>query len=736
MQRIVHPASWVFAVVILLGGTVPVAAAPDAATQARVAELYGRLPLTFEANQGQVDGAVRFLCRGQGYTVFLTPTEAVWSLRGAQRDTAVVRMQLVGGNDDPRVVGVDPQSMTSNYLLGNDPRHWHTGVAHYARVRAAGVYPGVDLIYRGNQRQLEYDFVIAPGADPERIRLAFRGVDAIRLGAQGELILQTANGDLVQHAPVVYQEWGERRQRIAGRYVLAGARREVGFAVGRYDRTRPLIIDPVVSYSTFLGGSSNDNGFGIAVDGAGNAYVTGHTLSPTFPGVSGSSIQPANAGIEDVFVTKINPTGTAIVYSTFLGGSAHDFGFGIAVDGAGHAYVTGGTNSTTFTGVTGSSIQPTNASNFFFDDAFVTKLNPAGTAIVYSTFLGGSESDIGFGIAADGAGNAYVVGETSSPTFPGVGGGSLQPAFGGGSDVFVTKIDPMGTAIVYSTFLGGTARDGGAAIAVDATGSAYVTGLTSSAIFPGVSGSSIQPARNGVRDAFVTKIDPTGTAIVYSTFLGGSFEDRGAGIAVDGAGNAHVTGVTHTNTGPPPGGASDAFATKINPGGTAIVYSLLVGGSGAETGNSIAVDGAGNAYVTGVTSSTTFPGVSGSSIQPAYGGGPSDAFVTKIDPGGAIVWSTFLGGSGIETGFAVAVDGAGSAYVTGKTSSTTFPGVSSSSLQPANGGFEDAFVIKISDQAVNAEVVIPTLSQWGSIAMALLLAALGLLSLRQRWQRA
>jgi hypothetical protein len=712
------------AAAIIAGGALPVA---DAAARARVADAYGQLPLSFEANEGQVDRAVKFLSRGQGYDLFLTPTEAVFTMKGVQRETAVVRMQFAGGRRAPRLVGLAPQPTRSNYFLGNDPRQWHIGVPSYAQVRYVGIYPGVDLVYRGNQRQLEYDFVIAPGADPSRIRLAFRGADAITIGTQGELILHTANGELVQHAPAVYQEAGGRRQRVEGRYRLlaapagdavaagAGAACQIGFAVGRYDRARPLLIDPVVSlYSTFLGGSGDDHGYVIAVDGAGNAYVTGYTYSTTFPGVSGSSIQPANSGRSEVFVTKINPGGTAIVYSTFLGGSGDDFLHAIAVDGAGNAYITGSTTSTTFPGVSGSSIQPANSGGY---DAFLTKINPGGTAIVYSTFLGGSGFDSGNGIAVDSAGNAYLTGATSSTTFPGVSGSSIQPANAGGDDdAFVTKINPEGTAIVYSTFLGGSGYDVSVRIAIDGGGNAYVTGVTDSTALTGVSGSSIQPANGGGVDTFVTKINPAGTAIVYSTFLGGSGYDSPWAIAVDAMGNAYVTGYTNSTNfpgvsgssiQPANGGGYDAFVTKINSGGTSIVYSTFLGGSGDEEGRGIAVDGAGNAYITGGTDSTTWPGVSGSSIQPAIGGG-WDAFVTEINPGGtAIVYSTFLGGSGDEEGRGIAVDGAGNIYVTGETNSITWPGVSGSSIQPANGGGYDAFVTKIGEAGLGFFTVSP-----------------------------
>jgi hypothetical protein len=715
MHRIFRLSPCACAVVILVAAALPLAAAPDAPAQVRLSEAYGKLPLSFEANEGQVDKAVRFLCRGQGTTLFLTPTEAVLSLSGQGQEAPVVGLHLAGGNADPRLVGVDPQATKSNYFIGNDPRRWHAGVAHYARVRVEGVYPGVDLVYRGNPRRLEYDFVVAPGADPAVIRLVFRGAAPIAIGPRGELILHTASGDLVQAAPTVYQEAEERRQRVEGHYVLLappaaqgageGGRQQVGFMLGRYDRARPLIIDPVLVYSSFLGGSGEDIAYSIAIDSAGNAYLTGQTASLTFPGVSAGSIQPAAGGGLDAFVTKINPAGTAIVYSTFLGGSGDDTALGIAVDGAGNAYLTGQTASTAFPGVGAGSIQPSYGGGSF--DGFVTKLNAAGSAIVYSSFLGGGGFDRGYGIAVDAAGNAYVTGQTASTAFPGVSAGSIQPVNGGGgSDAFVTKINPEGTAIVYSTFLGGGGTDLGIRIAVDGQGSAYLTGETTSGTFPGVGGTSIQPSNGGGLDAFVTKINPGGTAIVYSTFLGGSGTDAGNGIAVDGEGNAYVAGETASTTFPGvsgssiqpanAGGAFDAFVTKIDPTGTAIVYSTFLGGSGSDDAFGLAIDGAGNAYLTGRTDSTTFPGVGATSIQPANGGGTFDVFVTEINPTGtAIVYSTFLGGSGDDEGQAIAVDGTGSAYIAGQTSSTTFPGVGASSIQPGNGGGTDAFVTKI-----------------------------------------
>jgi len=490
------------------------------------------------------------------------------------------------------------------------------------------------------------------------------------------------------------------------------------------------------AYSTFLGGSGIDDVRGMAVDAAGNIYITGTTVSTTFPGVGGSSIQATNGGGTDVFVTKLDSTGTTIVYSTFLGGSGLDEGLAIAVDGAGNAYVTGDTTSPTFPGVGGGSIQPANAG---LSDVFVTKLNPTGTAILYSTFLGGSGVDDGLAIAVDGAGNAYVTGLSFSSTFAGVSGASIQSANAGNFDVFVTKINALGTATVYSTFLGGSGDDRGLGIAVDSAGNAYVAGVTSSVTFPGVGGGSIQPVNAGGSDAFVMKINPAGTAIVYATFLGGSDLDEGRGIAVDSAGSAYVAGSTASTTFPGVNGSSlqpanaggvvpgDGFVTKIDPSGAAILYSTFLGGSGADGCFGIAVDGAGSAYLTGGTASTTFPGVKSGSIQPVNAGGIEDAFVIKLDPTGtAIVYSTFLGGSDLEEGRGIGLDAAGHVYVAGFTSSATFPGVDSHSLQPANNGAADGFVTKISNAALAP--AIPTLDPRGLGLLALLLASLGLLA--------
>ena len=666
---------------------------------------YGKLPLAFEPNTGQTAPEVRFLTRGRGMTTFFTDTEAVMVLHKSEQrsrdafrrpgpppkvEQAVIRIKLEGAAQSRRVAGLEKLPGVSNYFIGNDPKKWHTDVPHYGRIEYQGVYPGIDLVWYGNQRQLEYDFVVAPGADPNQIQVAYEGVESVGVEAGGKLVLRTALGEVWQQAPRVYQEIGGRRVEVAARYALA-ARNRVRFQLAKYDRKRELRIDPLVLvYSTYLGGSSNDEGYGIAVDGMGSAYVTGATLSTNFP--TQSPYQTAYQGVQFLtFVTKLTPAGNALVYSTYVGGSNNDFGSGIAVDGAGSAYVTGYTGSNDFP--TQSPYQAEHQGGDY--DAFVTKLTPAGNALAYSTYLGGNGRDEGHGIAVDTAGSAYVTGETQSTNFPTQS--PYQATNQRGSDAFVTKLTPAGKALSYSTYLGGSGDDYAYGIAVDAAGSAYVTGETQSANFP--TQSPYQATfQQGIRDAFVTKLTPAGTALVYSTYLGGSGPDAGYGIAVDGAGSAYVTGYTGSTNFPTRspylathGGIEDAFVTKLTPAGNALIYSTYLGGMSHDWGCGIAVDGAGSAYVTGYTASPDFP--TQSPYQATYGGS-EDAFATKLTPAGnALVYSTYLGGSGEDWGEGIAVDGAGSAYVTGSTQSTNFP--TQSPYQGTNQGYDDAFVTKL-----------------------------------------
>jgi hypothetical protein len=686
-----------------------------------VTEAYGRLPLHFEANEGQAGGDVKFLARGRGYTILLNSTEAVLLLkkpeprperrnsitakakmaarpdRGAAPTASVIRMHLVGANAGSGVAGHEPLPGKVNYFIGNDPAKWRTNVPTYAQVQYTDVYPGIDLVYYGNQRQLEYDFVVRPGADHRQIMLGFEGADRLEVDAQGDLVLYTAAGDIRQRKPVIYQDVEGVRKAIAGGYVLTD-RHLVSFRVASYDANRPLVIDPVLSYSTYLGGSGQDEAARIAVDAAGHAYVTGFAESANLPTTLGA-FQTTSGGATDAFVTKLNPAGSGLVYSTYLGGSSFEEGSGIAVDAAGNAYVTGSTYSADFPTTPGS-YQPTLAGD---QDAFMTKLNSTGSGLLYSTYLGGSGPDVGRGIVVDTAGSAYVTGDTSSTDFP-TTPGAFQPAFDGLQDAFVIKLNPSGSALAYSTYLGGSDGESSGLIAVDTAGSAYVTGTTRSADFPTTPG-AFQPAFGGVQDAFVIKLTPSGSALVYSTYLGGSGTEVGWGIAVDAAGNAYVTGATGSTNFPTTSGAfqstlagvENAYVTKVAPTGSALLYSTYLGGSSGESSYSIAVDMAGNAYVTGGTGSSDFPTTSGA-FQTTLRG-DQDVFVTKLDStGSALVYSTYLGGSGGDNeGHGIAVDAAPNpnAYVVGVTSSPSFP-TTMAALQTAfGGGVSDAFVVKI-----------------------------------------
>jgi len=680
------------------------AAASQAPAHGKLPEGFGKLPLTFQVNAGQVDPAVRFVSRTQRSTLFLTPSEAVLSLRGGEDESAVVRWRMAGGNRNPRVVGESLLPTKTNYFRGNDASQWRTDIANYAQVRYQSVYPGIDVLYRGNERQVEYDFVIAPKANPGRIRMAFEGAESMTLGKDGELILRTAAGDLVQPRPYVYQEVHGRRQTIDGRYALR-ASNEVGFVLGRYDRSRALVIDPVLVWSTYLGGSIEDLGYAIAVDGSGNTYVTGATGSTDFP--TASPIQGTKAYDWDVFVTKINAAGTAIVYSTFLGGNGwNEYGLGIAVDSSGNAYITGATNATDFPGVTGGSIQSSFGGTGSNRDAFATRINAAGNAIDWSTYLGGSGDEIAYGIAADSSGNCYVVSATGSSTLSFIDGSALQPSSNGNGDAFVVKIDSSG-AKVYATFLGGSGGEFGQSIAADSSGNAWVAGVTGSTDFPGVTGGSLQSTNAGGDDLFVAKLNSGGTSLLYATYFGTSNNEWLQEMRRDGSGNIYLIGetestawpgVTGSSAQPSNAGSYDIYVTKLNSTATAITWSTYLGGSDYDASAGVGIDSSGNVYVGGMTNSTDFP-VS-SAFQSTYGGGTVDAVAAKLNSAGtAVTWSTYLGGTDEDQAFGAVADSSGNLYMVGFTDSSAFPGTSSSAIQPTYGGGVDVWVSKIANTA-------------------------------------
>jgi Beta-propeller repeat len=730
----------------------------NAAEQARVAKSFGNLPLSFEPNQGQTDAQVKFLSHNSHYNLFLTPSEAVFTLpvrsepvsaRGRRSkhsqmtSEAVLRMEMIGANPAAQVAGDTPVEGHTNYFIGRDASKWVHDVPQYARVNYRGVYPGVDLTFYGQQHQLEFDFVVKPGANADAIALGIEGAKKIATDKTGDLVLTSAAGDVRLHRPVAYQRLGDTRQPVDARFVVKGT--EIALAIGAYDRSRELIIDPSVAYSTYLGAGNEDDGYAIAVDSAGEAFVTGQTASAGFP-VKGALPTPNNAlqGTNDAFVTKMKADGTNTVYSTFLGGTGTDSGNAIVIDGSGQAYVAGSTNSTDFPSAGANPFQVSEGGGL---DAFAAVLNAAGNALVYTTYIGGSDDDSGEGIAVKGT-VIYVAGSTASADFPATApsGSTLLTTFQNGTgtsptDGFATKIDLSNTANVASVYLGGSGNDVATGIAVDASGNAYVTGATFSTDFP-VAGSAFQThcgsdgnCNGGKEDSFVTEIKADFTQYVYSTYLGGSGADDASQIVVDGSGNAYVVGVTNSSDFPIngtnaaykttlTGTSGNAYVTVVKPGGSALLYSTYLGGSGLDTALGVALGTSSppKVYITGQTSSSNFPTVS--PTQTVNGGG-NDAFVSELNPNvsgnASLIFSTYLGGTNDEDHFlaGIAVDSSGNMYVTGDTQSNkdfpVTPGTFKTTMANSGGSTcsgicRDAFVVKISPSGPAFTVAVAAIS--------------------------
>ena len=782
---------------------------------ARVGQQYAKLPLSFEGDPGRASANAAFLAHGNGYELYLTggaavlmwcpvvqgPTERAARLfAGRLRSPATceaIRMQLEGTTVTAAPAGEEPLPGTVNYFIGNDRAHWRTGIPTFARVRYQGAYPGIDLVYYGNQRQLEYDFVAAPGSDPRAIQLRFDAATRVRRSTTGDLVLSTSKRTVTFRKPAIYQVLDGRRVSIAGGFARVG-KHTVRFRLGRYDHTKPLVIDPVLEYSTFLSGSGDANeallgtsANAIAVDGEGNAYVTGSTLSTNFPVTTGAFQATDPGASPTIFVSKLNAAGTALIYSTYLGGNADDNASAIAVDADGDAYIAGQTASQNFP-VTAGALQTTNnATAGAKITAIVTELNPTGTDLIYSTYLGGSTWDGATAITVDAAGEAYVAGQTSSTDFP-VTQGAIQTtnnaAAAHTANAFVAKINPGGTALIYSTYLGGSggpetsfggcrsavaatndvlgaplgySEDGAFAIAVDAAGDAYVAGQAISTNFPVTQGAfqtQNDAAANQTDNAFVAKLNPAGSALIYSTYLGGSglskcgsdttlspAGDTAFALSIDGSGDAYVAGIAFSSNFPVTQGAFQAtnrfsytigseaypgptaFVTKLNPSGSSLVYSTYLGGSGGfidetpdfeayggDEASGLAIDGNGDAYVTGATASLNFPVTTGAyqtanASATSSGGALYNAFVTVLNPAGsALLYSTYLGGNGtnpnvesseqaVEYGdasSALALDGSGSVYIAGTAESATFP-VTSGAFQTTIPAFTSAFIAKL-----------------------------------------
>jgi aldose sugar dehydrogenase len=691
-------------------------------------EVIAKLPLSFEQNLGQVNARAQFVARGGTYNLVLTANGALLEprpvisegdrdhevVRHSRRRLAdsVLRLRLVAANLNAIPQGVDELSGKRNYLLGNDPKKWHTDVPTFRAVRYDNVYSGIDLTYYGNQQHLEYDFEVEPGADPRKIRIAFSSAARPRISANGDLVLRTATGELTQLRPVIYQQIDGQRRAVEGRYLLD--KQQVGFEIGPYDRSRALVIDPTLVYATYLGGSGDDLGSSIAVDSNNNIYIAGTTSSANFPSHNGAF--GTNAGLADIFVTKIDAAGANIIYSTYVGGSGLDRGDGLTIDNSGNAYVVGrvDSSSTNFPATTGSFGPSYRGGDF---DGVVFKLNPQGNGLVYAGFLGGEENDSTEGVAVDASGVAYVTGGTKSVAFPTTGNG-YQTNRGGDTDAYLAKINAAGSALLYSTYLGGSGTDRGSGVAIDGNGNAYLAGFAGSADFP--TENAFQNDFGGGFDAFVAQIDTKQSgldSLVLCSYLGGIGDDKAYGIAIDStATNIYVAGQTSSNNFPllnpaQPGfgGSFDAFVAKITTAGVK-VYASYIGGSGDDRGTGVAVNQAGAAYVTGFTSSANFP--IASALQSTKGGG-SDAFLTKLDAAGSsFLYSTYLGGTGNESSVStvtstnpICLDSTSNVYLTGYTASPNFPTMSP--LQGTNaGGASDGFVVKISDAAPAADYAV------------------------------
>src|SRR6266852_1790735 len=714
----------------------------EQANATEISRKYQQLPLSFEPNVGQSKTPANYIAHGKGYEVQLEPAQV--SLRfhaGMQRAASSMAMQFVDANSTSGFAALDRLPGKSNYLIGTRPEEWRTNISTFGKVLEKAVYPGIDVAYYGTQRQLEYDFVVAPGADANLIRFRMRGADSVRIDEAGDLLVALAGSELRFHKPLAYQEKASAKRAVEVAYAVDSTE-TVSFKIGKHDPKLALVIDPILSYSTYLDGSNIDGANAIALAPNGTAFIAGGTFSTDFP--TAHPLQPNHGGPDDldrdVFVAKLSADGSTLLYSTYLGGKNDDVGTGIAVDTFGDAYVTGTTRSPDYPvtqgslnvecGGDGKCGASWNPQGLIVSNGFVTKLNAAGSGLIYSTFIGYYENVRCQAIAVDNNEVAYITGPTSADIMPTVpiippatppppflrpGLGSFQAVFGGGqSDAFVMKISATGSTDLYLSYLGGSNEDIGYGIAVDGSANAYITGLTYSTDFP--TANPLQAANGGAGDAFVTKVNTQGSgaaSLVFSTFLGGNGLDQGNGVAVDRGGNLYVAGGSSSTSLVGTAGVlqvnchldaantceGDAFVAKFNSGAIpTLAYLTFLGGSFADTATGIAVEPvnppSGFAYVTGSTVSTDFP-VTDAVFQPKFGGGNADAFVAKLDPAGAtLLYSSYLGGTNTDIGYGIAADTGGNAYVAGQTCSLDFPLANPEQVTP--GGNCDAFVSKVS----------------------------------------
>jgi hypothetical protein len=687
--------------VLMLGSLTRTHAVPNAAQVEGEADSYTKL-LSFVPNRGQLDrDDVRYYAHGSGFAFHFTNDRVAIALTKGERGHAL-HLRFLGASEDAKVVAGERRRGNVNYLAASERR---TNIPTYGTVTYRDLWPGIDMAISGSGGGLKYEFRLAPGADPTDIRLAYAGASGLSVTDSGALAVATPLGPLADTRPRTYQRAGGRRVPVASSFALQGGR-SYGFSLGAYDQGRPLVIDPGLAYSTFLGGSGNEDGQSIAVDRAGSAYVVGDigTNDPSnFPTTPGA-FQPGGLAGQLSFVTKLSPDGSELVYSTLI--PAAPTADGVAVDDQGNAYVTGGTSRTDFPTTPGA-FDRTRAGTA---DRYVLKLNSTGSALIYSTYLGGSGRetlDFHHGdkrIAVDEFGQAYVTAYTDSSDFP-TTPGAHDRVLGGSQDAFVSKLNADGSDLVYSTYLGGAGLESNAVIAVDRSGGAHVAGTTDSADLATAGASDT--TYGGGSDSFVARLTNDGSALAYATYIGGSSGDSGKGIALDNEGSAYITGSTGSSDFPTTpgshdtsrGGGADAFVTKVSPDGASLAYSTLVGGTRTEQAESIAVNPRGEAHITGYTGSPDFPTTPDAIDSTLAGPLPTtqqqffDGFFTKLDPpGSAVAYSTFLGDTHHDRAFGVATVG-GRAYVTGETGSTEFP-TTPGAFDESFNGILDAFVMR------------------------------------------
>lgn len=736
---------WITSLTVLLGSVIvhslaaePVSSstssAPTRVTKSQITATMFNAPMSFEVNQGQTDPSVNFIARGSGYTLFLTPTESVMVMQQREATPStndvhdplatmepvpvtqnVVRMKLEGSNPKPIVEGQDQLPSIVNYFIGNDPAKWRTKIPTYAKVTYQEAYPGIDVAYYGNQGRLEYDFIVAPGADPNQIRIAFEGAAEMKIADSGDLLLTTALGEVRLQQPVVYQEGeGGRRQMVGASYIRKQPFQDdtVKIELAAYDVTKPLLIDPVLSFSSFLGGVGGDDASDVGIDPAGNVWVVGSTagllLAPT-----GTSYDPSyNGGPSDIFVLKVSPSGTPLVW-TYIGGSSNDHTPAITFDSSGNAWLTG---------TTGGSfpVTPDNLQAVYQGggDAFIVKLDPNGSTLLYATLYGTPLSEAGRSIAVNSGGTTvYLGGETTSPALPGSGGPVVQPNFAGVQDGFIAKINIPSVHIEYVTYLGGTARENLSKIKLDAAGNLHVVGQTFSTDFPGTALSSISSLASvqpnfggGTSDAFAIKLNANGTQLLYSTYLGGNDADAGLSVALDSIGNAVVSGNTRSPNFPLAGTpfqstrvGNDYFATKISQSGGVLIFSTYFGGIGNDSGGVVALDQSDNVYLSGQSNSCAVPHFSHPlQINVCAAGAGLPIFVGQLDPTGSSLLSLFgFTGNGSSISNGLVTDGNGSLYVAGFTRASDL--MTQNAFQGTfGGGTSDAFFAKLTYRPIAA----------------------------------